>query len=216
MMIFIISINSFATSNAHNTISDGILYLNPPEEYKGRTLIYLEKAVVIALDDAKIPYDIAYIEKKNFSYEQGTIIYNIYFNNKKTNDKYVYTINAMNGDIITKEKQSLNSNNEYYVVSFENLFPNGINNISKDIGKEKVIEILLSKIKGATKENIEMRENIYENRKYYEGYVEYDNVVYNFKIDAEDGLVIDFDKTLGKEINVSYPDTFVIEENMLK
>lgn len=180
---------------------------NPPEFYKGRKLVYLEKAVIIAMDDAKIPYDNVIIDNKSFTYEQGTIVYHITFTNENTKYQYFYNIDAMDGRIMSSEERHLNENNQYFVFKKNDYgYSNSIATATNDLGLDVISNNIIALVPGSNLNDLKIHEIYEEGRKYYEGDLYYDSIDYSFKVDAVDGKIIKWDRTYTPEVGAFHPE----------
>lgn len=182
---------------------------NPPEYYKGRKLVYLEKALVIAMDDAKVPYANVTVDNKTFTYEQGTVVYHITFTNENTKYQYFYNIDAMDGRIMSSEERHLNENNQYYVFKKNDYdYSNSIATATNDLGIDKISNNIIALVPNSTLNDLKIHEMYDGGRKYYEGDLYYDSIDYSFKVDAVDGKIVKWERSYTPEVGAVRPEEF--------
>lgn len=149
-------------------------------------IITEEKATEIALLDAGVPEaDIIgfRIEKKT---EHKNTFYDVefYANSKE----YDYEISVSDGTILSKDmeiEEDFRSPSSAADGAAENL-----------ISQEKVLEIVLARVPGATAENVRIKLDSDDGHQVYEGEIRFDGKEYEFELNAETGDILEWSQEL--------------------
>lgn len=130
-----------------------------------------------ALDDAGLTADQVTFVKVERDRDDGVNKYEIEFYAKDTNTEYDYEINAQTGAIIGMDTDA------------ENYTPQTGGLVSEQTVKQTV----LAKVPGATEDNLRIRLESDDGREQYEGTIVYDEMKYEFEVDAYSGAIREWD-----------------------
>ena len=145
------------------------------------TDIGVEKAKEIALNHAGVSASQATFIKTDIDYENGVRVYEVEFFTAN-GQEYDYEINGATGSIISYDYDA-----EYYN-------PNTGSTNGTMISEAKAKEIALSRVSGATTANIYQFHLDYDDgRVLYEGEIFYNQMQYEFEIDAYTGNIVGWD-----------------------
>lgn len=147
------------------------------KEQSGR--ITEEEAKKIALDHAGIKAEDATFLKAALDIDDGKEIYEVEFYSGSS--QYDYDIDAASGEVLSYDYDAESQNNQA-----------GNNATKDDIGEKKAKEIALAKVKGAGDADIRIKQEYDDGRLIYEGTIVYQDMEYEFEIDAADGHVIEW------------------------
>ncbi len=133
----------------------------------------IEDAKKIALDDAGVDAANASFTKAKTDREDGATVYELEFHTSDT--YYEYTV-AMNGKILDVDLEMFDYRNA----------------IGNEITKDEAIQMVLSKVDGASKENVRIEEDWDDGMHLFEGKLYYNNTKYEFEIDASSGTLLEW------------------------
>lgn len=139
-----------------------------------------DEAKQIALDNAGLSNEDVTFIKAEKDREDGKVVYEVEFYTKDKRE-FDYEIDGNTGDILS------------YDTDAENYKPTSAETSQQEtaITEEKVKEIAISKVLGATAENIrEFKKEFDDGREKYEGKIVYDKTEYEFEIDAKTGEIL--------------------------
>ncbi|MBE7033457.1 MAG: hypothetical protein E7406_04430 [Ruminococcaceae bacterium] len=139
-----------------------------------------DEAKQIALDNAGLSNEDVTFIKAEKDRDDGKVVYEVEFYTKDKRE-FDYEIDGNTGDILS------------YDTDAENYKPTSAETSQQEtaITEEKVKEIALSKVPGATAENIrEFKKEFDDGREKYEGKIVYDKTEYEFEIDAKTGEIL--------------------------
>lgn len=139
-----------------------------------------EKAKELALSHAGLTEEQARSVRVKRDYDDGRSIYEVEFYGEGT-DEYDYEIDAITGQILAFDSD-LHDNGA--AVSEESRSP---------VSEDEVRAAVLERVPGATEENLFIRLERDDGRLEYEGELIYDNMEYEFKVDAYSGTVIEWE-----------------------
>jgi len=142
-------------------------------------IITMEEAKEIALTDAGLTEANVTFVKTELDTDNGRQEYEIEF--YSGNVEYDYEIDASTGKIL-----SYDSDVENYSIS-SNMQSGQTNTY---IGEEKARSIALARVPGATESNIRLHLDTEDGVAVYEGSIVYNNVEYEFEIDAVTGNIV--------------------------
>lgn len=144
-------------------------------------LISEAKAKEIAFKDAGVKESDVKNSTIELDTDDGVKVYEIEF---YTADKeYDYQIDAVSGDILSKDFDIENRS----IISNET-------KANVKIDEATAIKTALAKVPGATEANITITLETDDGRQVYEGTIVYNNMKYEFEIDANTGAVISWDE----------------------
>ena len=149
------------------------LVLNQPK------IISLEEAKAISLEKLGLSEDKVVFIKAQHTEKDNDKVYEIDFTYNST--QYEFTISQTNGEILTSK--------ETVLVAL------GITDGKNDglITKEQAMNIVLARVKGATKKNfVKINLEREKNRLVYDGDLVYKGKEYDFEIDAKTGNVLEW------------------------
>ena len=178
---------SLTTSSDSSLVTDadsfGTTSSKPSTAYIGET-----KAKDIALADAGLDESQVTFVRVKLDYDDGRAEYEIEF--YKDHTEYDYEIDAISGKIISYDYDA-----EYYTPS------TSASTSSSYIGEEKAKSIALAEVPGANADHIyKLHLDIDDGRAEYDVKIYYNNMEYEFEIDASTG------KILSKDIESRYDD----------
>lgn len=139
-----------------------------------------DTALNTALTHAGIAKDSARKTEVKRDYEDNTAIYKIEFRTDKQ-EKYEYKINASTGAIISYD----------YEQDSDYLEPTNASSVM--LSEAQVREIVQKRVPGAPAENIFLHLDEDDGRMEYEGTLLYENMEYEFKVDAYSGSVTEWE-----------------------
>ena len=142
-------------------------------------IITMEEAKEIALTDAGLTEANVTFVKTELDTDNGRQEYEIEF--YSGNKEYDYEIDASTGEIL-----SFDSDVENYSIS-SNM---QLGQTNTYIGEEKARSIALARVPGATESNIRLHLDTEDGVAVYEGSIVYNNVEYEFEIDAATGKIV--------------------------
>lgn len=141
------------------------------------TDITLDEAKKIAVDDAGVnESDVTYTTLKQET-EDGQLVYTIEFYDVTT--EYEYEVLVSSGKIVSSETEK----NEYIDDA----------SVTATVSKEEATSIALTKVTGASEDNLRIHLTIEDGQPVYEGEIVYDDIKYDFEISGGDGSIIDWD-----------------------
>ena len=130
-----------------------------------------------ALDDAGLTADQVTFVKVEREQDDGVTKYEVEFYAKDTYTEYDYEINAQTGAILAMDADA------------ENYAPQTSTVVSEDTVKKTV----LAKVPGASESDLKMRLETDDGRQQYEGTIIYDEMKYEFEVDAYSGAIREWD-----------------------
>lgn len=145
-----------------------------PEGYIG-----YDRAKEVALQHAQVSAADAVFKKVKLDYDDGVVKYEVEFYTGNT--EYDYDVEATTGNVISYD---------YDIDNFSLNAPNTQG--TGDIGESKAKEIALTKVQGATNNNIRIKRDYDDGRLVYEGEIIYNSMEYEFEIDASSGTIIEW------------------------
>ncbi len=156
-----------------NTVKKNDLLLNQPK------IITLEEAKTIALEKLNLTEDKVLFVKAQLEEKDNDKVYEINYTYNST--QYEFTINQTNGEILASKETALTAPE---ITSEKN---DGL------ITKEQAMNIVLARVKGATKKNfVKINLEREKNRLVYDGDLIYKGKEYDFEIDAKTGKVLEW------------------------
>lgn len=151
------------------------------ETTTGMDIITMEEAKEIALAHAGLTEaDVTFV-KAELGTDNGRQEYEIEF--YSGNMEYDYEIDASTGDILSYDSDVENYSRSNSLESGEN---------KTYIGEEKARSIALAEVPGAKESDIRLHLDSEDGVAVYEGSVVYDNVEYEFEIDAATGKIVNW------------------------
>ena len=154
----------------------------------GETKISADKAKEIALNHAGVLKEDATFLRAEKDSENGKAVYEVEFYSKDKKE-YDYEIDANTGEILSYD---------YDAESASPAQNGGEQSAAADvteITENKAKEIALAKVPGATAENIrEFKKEFDDDREEYDGKIVYNNMEYEFEIDAKTGEIINWEE----------------------
>ena len=128
----------------------------------------------IALDDAGLTEDQVSFVRTELDRDDGRTYYEIEFYATADHAEYDYEIDASTGAIISQDYDA-----EHYSA------PQSGGTVSE----ESVRQTVLAKVPGATEDNLRMRLERDDGRELYEGTIVYNDMKYDFEVDAYSGAI---------------------------
>lgn len=128
----------------------------------------------IALDDAGLTEDQVSFIRTERDRDDGRTYYEVEFYTIADHAEYDYEIDADTGAIISQDYDA-----EYYTASQS----------GGTVSEETVRQTVLAKVPGATEDNLRMRLERDDGRELYEGTIVYNDMKYDFGVDAYSGAV---------------------------
>lgn len=161
--------------------------LNQPGQNSGNTngqtdtadYIGEEKAKQIALEHAKIKESDTSFIKVRLDYDDGIAEYEVEF--YAGNQEYDYDIDALSGTV-----RSFDYEIEEYPAA------NGSNAGSAAVSEEEAKALALAKVAGASESDIRIKQDYDDGKAVYEGKIIYENIEYEFEIDAATGAFLEW------------------------
>lgn len=168
-----------------------------------------DKALEAALGDAAVSESDTTRLKVSEDREDGRKIYEIKFD--AGNREYEYEILASDGSVISSDVETVNDSstageNETQDSStaqkdkeISNAADTQNQTFSKNssasgtaVSKEDAVRIALERVPGATEKNVKIELERDDGRYKYEGEIIYDNIEYDFEIDADSGTILEW------------------------
>lgn len=150
----------------------------------GETKISADRAKEIALNHAGILKEDATFLKAERDSENGKAVYEVEFYSKDKKE-YDYEIDANTGEILSYDSDAESA------TPAQNGGEQSTASEVTEITEDKAKEIALAKVPGATAENIrEFKKELDDGREEYDGKIVYNNMEYEFEIDAKTGEII--------------------------
>ncbi len=147
------------------------------------TKISAEEAKEIALNQAGLTENEVTFVRTEKDRDDGRVVYEVEFYSKD-NKEYDYEIDAETGDIISFDEDA-----ENYLPSSANVSQN--TSQRDEITEAEAKEIALARVPGATDADIrEFKRDFDDGREEYEGEIIYNNIEYQFEINAKNGEII--------------------------
>ena len=141
---------------------------------RNTSIISEEEARSIALTDAQVEAEAVTNIRIKFTVDDGRQVYDVEF--YVTNQEYDYEIDAVTGEITEKDME------------IENDFGSqATSDVSGSIEEAK--KIALDKVPGATEKDIHIGLDYEDGKSLYEGTIFYEQIEYEFEIDAQDGKI---------------------------
>lgn len=148
------------------------------------TKISADKAKEIALNHAGVLKEDATFLRAERDSENGKAVYEVEFYSKDKKE-YGYEIDANTGEILSYDSDAESA------APAQNGGEQSAASEVTEITEDKAKEIALAKVPGATAENIrEFKKDFDDSREEYEGKIIYNNMEYEFEIDAKTGEII--------------------------
>lgn len=138
-----------------------------------------DRAKEVALQHAQVSAADAVFKKVELDYDDGVVKYEVEFYTGNT--EYDYDVEATTGNVISYD---------YDIDNFSLNAPNTQG--TGDIGESKAKEIALTKVQGATNNNIRIKRDYDDGHLVYEGEIIYNSMEYEFEIDASSGTIIEW------------------------
>mgnify|MGYP000440468248 FL=1 len=151
-----------------------------------------DAALEAALQDAGVTKEEATRLKTSKDRDDGRMIYEIQFDANRT--EYDYEIAAEDGTILTADTESVASN----TAAQNGQQNNTQNNQSQSAGanvavsQEQAMQTALERVPGATESDIRMELDNDDGQYKYEGDIIYDQREYEFEIDANTGVILEW------------------------
>ena len=151
-----------------------------------------DAALEAALQDAGVTKEEATRLKTSKDRDDGRMIYEIQFDENGT--EYDYEIAAEDGTILTADTESVASN----TAAQNGQQNNTQNNQSQSAGanvavsQEQAMQTALERVPGATESDIRMELDNDDGQYKYEGDIIYDQREYEFEIDANTGVILEW------------------------
>lgn len=131
-----------------------------------------------ALDDAGLTADQVTFVKVEREQDDGVTKYEVEFYAKDTYTEYDYEINAQTGTILAMDADA------------ENYAPQTSSTV---VSEDTVKKTVLAKVPGASESDLKMRLETDDGRQQYEGTIIYDEMKYEFEVDAYSGAIREWD-----------------------
>lgn len=131
-----------------------------------------------ALDDAGLTADQVTFVKVEREQDDGVTKYEVEFYAKDTYTEYDYEINAQTGAILAMDADA------------ENYAPQTSSTV---VSEDTVKKTVLAKVPGASESDLKMRLETDDGRQQYEGTIIYDEMKYEFEVDAYSGAIREWD-----------------------
>ena len=147
---------------------------------QGADAVSRERALQIAMENAGVNEGDVYNIQVERELENGAPIYDIEF--ETDYGDYSYEVSRETGDIIGADYEL----NDWYLNEAG----------GSPVTMEQAQALIQSKVPGAPLEDIRIWEERDDGRTYYEGELFYNNVKYEFEIDAQTGIIFDWNVDL--------------------
>ena len=141
---------------------------------RNTSIISEEEARSIALTDAQVEAVAVTNIRIKFTVDDGRQVYDVEF--YVTNQEYDYEIDAVTGEITEKDME------------IENDFGSQATS-DASVSIEEAKKIALDKVPGATEKDIHIGLDYEDGKSLYEGTIFYEQIEYEFEIDAQDGKI---------------------------
>ena len=141
---------------------------------RNTSIISEEEARSIALTDAQVEAEAATNIRIKFTVDDGRQVYDVEF--YVTNQEYDYEIDAVTGEITEKDME------------IENDFGSQATS-DAPVSIEEAKKLPLDKVPGATEKDIHIGLDYEDGKSLYEGTIFYEQIEYEFEIDAQDGKI---------------------------
>lgn len=141
---------------------------------RNTSIISEEEARSIALTDAQVEAEAVTNIRIKFTVDDGRQVYDVEF--YVTNQEYDYEIDAVTGEITEKDME------------IENDFGSQATS-DASVSIEEAKKIALDKVPGATEKDIHIVLDYEDGKLLYEGTIFYEQIEYEFEIDAQDGKI---------------------------
>ena len=141
---------------------------------RNTSIISEEEARSIALTDAQVEAEAVTNIRIKFTVDDGRQVYDVEF--YVTNQEYDYEIDAVTGEITEKDME------------IENDFGSQATS-DASVSIEEAKKIALDKVPGATEKDIHIGLDYEDGKSLYEGTIFYEQIEYEFEIDAQDGKI---------------------------
>ena len=145
-----------------------------------------EEAKKIAFEDAKVENENE-VSGLRIQTDQEDMqkVYEIEFIILNNNQEYEYEILAQDGKILSKDVEEAYDENE-----------KNFSNVQVEVTEEEAKNTVLEKVPGAKEENIRMELDNEDGIYVYEGDILYENKEYEFKINAETGMLMEWSEEM--------------------
>lgn len=141
---------------------------------RNTSIISEEEARSIALTDAQVEAEAVTNIRIKLTVDDGRQVYDVEF--YVTNQEYDYEIDAVTGEITEKDME------------IENDFGSQATS-DASVSIEEAKKIALDKVPGATEKDIHIGLDYEDGKSLYEGTIFYEQIEYEFEIDAQDGKI---------------------------
>ena len=141
---------------------------------RNTSIISEEEARSIALTDAPVEAEAVPNIRIKVTVDDGRQVYDVEF--YVTNQEYDYEIDAVTGEITEKDME------------IENDFGSQATS-DASVSIEEAKKIALDKVPGATEKDIHIGLDYEDGKSLYEGTIFYEQIEYEFEIDAQDGKI---------------------------
>lgn len=169
------SSGSSNTGSSQNS-SNSVVTPNGSVTSGSSNTISSDNAKQIALEHAQVQEsELSFINVRQ-EIDDGVSVYKVEF--YRQNQEYDYTIRTSDGTI----------------VSFDYEIDDRFNSANVAISQDSAISMALAKVPGATASNIRLQLEADDGRWIYEGKIIYNNVEYDFEIDATNGTFIKWEQ----------------------
>ncbi|MGN0306026.1 MAG: PepSY domain-containing protein [Lachnospiraceae bacterium] len=148
-----------------------------------------EKAMAIALEDAKVAQEDLLFSYVKLDFDDGRWMYDVEF--YAGNKEYDYEIDATQGTILSFD---FDMEENFTPNLTQNNNPGGANqnNNSGGVTIDAARETALAQVPGATADNIRIYTDYDDGRMIYEGKIIYNTMEYEFEIDANTGNITEW------------------------
>lgn len=138
-----------------------------------------EKAKEIALKDAGVEEKDTSNLRIKTDLDDGKSVYEVEFYVQEK--EYDYKIDSTTGEILKRD----------YEID-DDLSTQQSTSTATGITQEEAIDIVLKKVPGATKEQVNIKSDTDDGKKTYEGKIYYNQKEYEFELNAEDGTILEW------------------------
>ncbi len=138
--------------------------------------ISVEEAKQIAVEDAGIDENNIYKMRARQENYYGVDIYDVDF--ESGSKEYSYNIDIATGDIIAKDYEV----SDRYWKNIQ----------GKQISEQEAVDLVLNEIGGGSPQDVQMKVEHDDGRVMYEGRTAYNGVKYEFEIDGDSGMIVDW------------------------
>lgn len=154
-------------------------FRNSEGSRSSEAVISEEEALNIAREDAGLSEDEIGRTRISLDYDDGILKYDVEF--YADNTEYDYEIDANTGKILSKDYE------------IDDDFNSSYNGETSVISQEEATQIALERVPGASETDIRIKLDYDDGRAIYEGDILYENVEYEFEINAETGMLISWE-----------------------